>query len=332
MASKVLRAALSFWLACAFVAAPVLAETTALSDSDVASVSQVIWKDWDMVEFSPLCNAFEVSFSTDARIVIKCTDARGGVTPPPFSTVVGTRVGFRLPGRATVTFAKSESNDITHIWMGCHKCIAANAPLVFAPGAFSKMLALTDLTIDKGEFAASTLQLSVSMVFKLLVLKDSLVDDLSLDLPKNLTSDLAELQLGDTRFRTLPAILYERKYSQRLKVTDLSVSAPANSVLKLSAEQYSNAVANLNTQLLAATSLIRFLDACPSTATSATEGARLVVCQDTGAKSKDDKTTAAAPSAGAAPTNAPPTSLAPATSLAAAVVAACSTAMLALLV
>ncbi|GLE11482.1 hypothetical protein PINS_up023924 [Pythium insidiosum] len=279
-----LRAALSFWLACAFVAAPVLAETTALSDSDVASVSQVIWKDWDMVEFSPLCNAFEVSFSTDARIVIKCTDARGGVTPPPFSTLVGTRVGFRLPGRATVTFAKSESNDITHIWMGCHKCIAANAPLVFAPGAFSKMLALTDLA----SFAASTLQLSVSMVFKLLVLKDSLVDDLSLDLPKNLTSDLAELQLGDTRFRTLPAILYERKYSQRLKVTDLSVSAPANSVLKLSAEQYSNA--------------------------------------DTGAKSKDDKTTAAAPSAGAAPSNAP------ATSLAAAVVAACSTAMLALLV
>ncbi|GLE09406.1 hypothetical protein PINS_up021015 [Pythium insidiosum] len=116
MASKVLRAALSFWLACAFVAAPVPAQTAALSDSDAASVSAFIWQDWDMVEFSPLCDEFEVSFSA-ARILIKCTDARGGLTLTPLSSVVGAQVAFRLPKRRTVKFTESESTTITHLYV-----------------------------------------------------------------------------------------------------------------------------------------------------------------------------------------------------------------------
>ncbi|KAJ0392152.1 hypothetical protein P43SY_006253 [Pythium insidiosum] len=185
------------------------------------------------VTLHPDCRQVELAVQP-AGVSVVCRDS--GTLLAPFKGAVNGYVHVYNRRGSTVRIGECNATTLLYLVFANGDDHIARAQMAFDDRSFVSLSSLNALVFDNVNFVKPRFEATVP-------------------------SSLARLNFRDVQFTTLPPVLYERRYSRPLSVNKLSVT-PDSNVLKLSADFYDNAVANLNVSTLSQTANIDFLGGC----------------------------------------------------------------------
>ncbi|GLE09407.1 hypothetical protein PINS_up021016 [Pythium insidiosum] len=188
----------------------------------------------DQVTINPKCAAVEVSVRLDIGVRVVCRDA--GTTIIPFTSVVGGYVIVLNRQGSKVTIGTCDHTNLSFLVFGNHDADSFPKP---------------QISMDDSSFVGLTSLNALGF--------DNIIMEKRLQV--TIPTGLDRLNFRETAFPALPAALYERQYRNTLKINNLKLS-PQENAQQLNATQYTNALANLDTEQLAESSNVDFRGDC----------------------------------------------------------------------
>ncbi|KAJ0410887.1 hypothetical protein ATCC90586_004408 [Pythium insidiosum] len=220
---------------------------TCVESRSPSSTAAAAWR--PLVASMPTAaTAVNVTAESEARVTVTASDH-----PQVQSLTFSTRGGGSAGGRAVLTFSED--------------------PLQY-------LAQLSRLTVRNMDLSDRDLDMMVPAALEEIQFLSTNLADMFFGIePRNETSRLRRVEFTGSALATLPGILSERRYRQRLTVVNLRI-APGldNNPLRLNATFYANTFENIDAEALVASTNVRFVGNC--TERARIPGKVLQVCMD----------------------------------------------------